>query len=778
MKTAKKFLSVLMCAAMLFGSIAVLGGIAPEASAAYEKQEGYLSFKVREDEAVLVDCAENATGEITVPATVGGVPVKRIGDEAFARCTGITKVNLPDSIIDLGVSTFVGCTNLTEVNIPSGVTELGYECFYWCERLKSVSLPNGMKRIGYFAFGYCENLEEIIIPDSVTEIGGGAFLYCERLESVRLPKGITVIKGGVDDEGTFYGCSSLTDISIPESVTSIERLAFSGCTSLSSINLPSGVLEVGEYAFVDTAIYNKKSNWQDGVLYIGDVLVSAETSLGGAYEVKPGTRVIADSAFAYCDKLTSVTLPDGLVSIGDWAFCDCTELMSVNIPDSISSIGYRAFGDTGIVNDFDFDNNVLYIGNALIAAASNLSGSYTVKPGTTVIAAWAFSNTELTAVTIPGSVKAIQQYAFIACHSLKSVSLGNGIERIEEGAFSNCDSLESMHIPDSVNYIGDGAFESCLILAEINIPDGITRIEGGMFYCCTALKSVEIPDGVTCIESYALWNLEIENLHIPASVEEIERCAIGDCRQLEKITVSPESKYYANDRNGVLFTKDMRTLVKAPYGSTFTEYTVPDGVYELSPYSIGGDIEVVNIPASVDSCEDAFDWAQWNLTAINVDPSNGQYASDECGVLYNKDMTELLYYPKGNTRDRYRVPDGVTVISDYNITDSALKVISLPASMMIMPHFSRFSKNMQLIYFRGNKDQWESIKSNWDEGHSDTCPPVVIGSDIPESEAKLNSDLALANFKTRIVSFKFGIQSIINRIIDFINQIINGNNNW
>lgn len=776
MKTAKKFLSVLMCAAMLFGSIAVLGGIAPEASAAYEKQEGYLSFKVREDEAVLVDCAENATGEITVPATVGGVPVKRIGDEAFARCTGITKVNLPDSIIDLGGSTFVGCTNLTEVNIPSGVTELGYECFYWCERLKSVSLPNGMKRIGYFAFGYCENLEEIIIPDSVTEIGGGAFLYCERLESVRLPKGITVIKGGVDDEGTFYGCSSLTDISIPESVTSIERLAFSGCKSLSSIDLPSGILEIGEYAFDDTAIYNKKSNWQDGVLYIGNVLVKAEASLSGAYEVKPGTRVIADSAFYDCDKLTSVMLPDGLVSIGGWAFCDCTELTGVNIPDSVVSIGRFVFYQTQIMDSFNWDNNVLYIDNALIEAASNLSGSYTVKPGTTVIAVLAFRDTELTGVTIPGSVKALPRQAFFGCNNLKNVSLGNGIERIEAEAFFDCNSLESIHIPDSVNYIGGGAFSGCLLLENISIPDGVTRIEDNAFDFCTALKSVEIPDGVTYIGFDAFNESGLESVYIPASVEEIGQYAFDGCSQLEKITVSPESKYYANDRNGVLFTKDMRTLVSVPFGGTFTEYTVPDGVYELSPFSIGN-IEVVNIPASVDSCEDAFGGRQ-NLTAINVDPGNKQLASDECGVLYNKDMTELLCYPQGNTRDRYRVPDGVTVISDYRITGSALKVISLPDSMMIMPHFSRFYNNMQLIYFRGNKDQWASIKNEWDYGHSDFCPPVVIGRDIPESEAKLNSDLALANFKTRLVSFKFGIQNIINRIIDFINQIIGGNNNW
>lgn len=141
MKTAKKFLAVLMCMAMLFGSVAMLGGIA---SAAYEKQEGLLTFKVREDEAVLVGCAQNAMGEITVPAAVGGVPVKRIASAellggrfgAFGSCEGITKLNLPDSITQIDDAAFIYCSKLAEINIPAGVTEIGSNCFDGCESLK------------------------------------------------------------------------------------------------------------------------------------------------------------------------------------------------------------------------------------------------------------------------------------------------------------------------------------------------------------------------------------------------------------------------------------------------------------------------------------------------------------------------------------------------------------------------------------------------------------------------------------------------------------------
>ena len=179
------------------------------------------------------------------------------------------------------------------------------------------------------------------------------------------------------------------------------------------------------------------------------------------------------------------------------------------------------------------------------------------------------------------------------------------------------------------------------------------------------------------------------------------------------------------------------------------------------------------MPASVDECTDAFH-GNW-LTAVNVDPANKQYASDEYGVLYNKEMTELLCYPNGSPRDRYRVPDGVTAISDYSITNTALNVISLPASLVDSPPFSIYDNGIDLIYFRGNKDQWENIKNEWDyDGDRENCAPVIIGRDIPEDEAKLNSDLALASLKTRFALIRANIKNIIDRIINFFKQIIGG----
>lgn len=766
MKTARNFTAVLMCAAMLFGSVAMFGGIA---SAAYEK-EGFLTFQIEGDGAVLIKCDESATGEITVPDAIGGVPVKRIASAellggrfgAFGSCEGITKLNLPDSITQIDDAAFIYCSKLAEINIPAGVTEIGSNCFDGCESLKKIDIPDGVKSIGNNAFAGCKSLEKITIPEGVTSIDFYAFLDCVNLEKVK----------------------------IPESIKEISYRAFYNCTNLKSINLPRGISDIGFEALDGTALYNDKLNWENGVLYVDSTLISAEKSIDGAYEIKQGTTLVASAAFNECYGLTSVTfpagvtglcegaflrcdglsavrLPDGLISIGDSAFSHCTGLMDVSIPDSVTYIGYGAFEDSGIYNAFNFDGNVFYIDNALIRASENLSGEYAIKEGTTAIAEAAFANArELTDVVVPNSIKVIARRTFDECVSLRKVVLSDGLKEIGDRAFFNCCKLTDLTIPSSVTEIGTVAFYSTA-LERVDLPQNLTVINHGLFEN-SSLKEINIPETVTYIGFEAFADSELKSVYIPASVEKIEDDAFGGRYSLEKITVSPENKNYASDGSGALFTKDMRTLIMLPDGTTITEYTIPDGVYTVYPWAIDGKVEVVNVPASVDECADAFH-GNW-LTAVNVDPANKNYASDEYGVLYNKEMTELLCYPNGSPRDRYRVPDGVTAISDYSITNTALNVISLPASLMYSPHFDRYD-SLALIYFRGNKDQWNNIKNEWGDGHSDSCAPVIIGRDIPEDEAKLNSDLALASLKTRFALIRANIKNIIDKIIRFLKRI-------
>ena len=165
--------------------------------------------------------------------------------------------------------------------------------------------------IGDSAFYDCTGLTSITIPDSVTSIGEWAFFDCTGLTSVTIGNNVTSI-----GFWAFKDCTSLTSVTICNGTTSIGDWVFNGCTSLTSITIPDSVTEIGRTAFYNTDYYNNNSNWENGVLYIGNHLIKAKSSVSGVYTIKDETKSIADYAFLDCDNLTSITIPESVVSIG------------------------------------------------------------------------------------------------------------------------------------------------------------------------------------------------------------------------------------------------------------------------------------------------------------------------------------------------------------------------------------------------------------------------------------------------------------------------------
>lgn len=334
--------------------------------------------------------------------------VTSIGNGAFFLCKSLTSVTLPDSLTSIGESAFEDCASLASIIIPDSVTSIGSYAFSECHSLTSITLPDGITSISACALQKCKSLTSVTIPDSVTSIGGYAFENCISLTSVTLPDGVTTIGAGA-----FQKCTSLTSINIPDGVTVISAGAFSECSSLTSITIPDSVTSIGNSAFSSTGYYNNESNWENGVLYIGNHLIAAnKNALGREYTVKDGTKTIAEYAFSGCASLTSITLPDSVTIIGACAFQKCTSLKNVTIPDSVTIIGNVAFEKC----------------------------------------------TMLKSVTVPDSVKTIGACAFWGCSSLKNVTIGNGVTNIGLEAFFKCSSLNSVIIPDSVISIGNRAF--------------------------------------------------------------------------------------------------------------------------------------------------------------------------------------------------------------------------------------------------------------------------------------------------------------------------------
>jgi len=364
--------------------------------------------------------AYNGTAKrILIADTYQGVPVKKIYREAFKN-SDITEVIIPDSVTSIGSSAFYGCTSLTSVTIGDSVTSIGNSAFSWCYSLTSVTIGDSVTSIGSSAFSYCYSLTSVTIGDSVTSIGSEAFRGCSGLTSVTIPDSVTSI-----GSEAFRGCSGLTSVTIPDSVISIGSDAFYGCNSALYMEY-----EYGKY------VGNSENPYQ--------VLIEVTNQNLSTYKIHEDTKIIANSVFSSCARLTSITIPDSVTSIGEEAFYTCSSLESVTIGNSVTSIGTNAF----------------------------------------------FNCYRLTSVTIPDSVTSIGDYAFENCSNLESVTIGNSVISIGNSAFHNCSSLTSVTIGNSVISIGNSAFHNCSSLTSVTIGDSVTSIGDRAFYNYSSLTSV------------------------------------------------------------------------------------------------------------------------------------------------------------------------------------------------------------------------------------------------------------------------------------------------
>ena len=529
---------------------------------------------------------------------------------------------------------------------------------------------------------------EIVIPSEyqnrkVTSIGCAAFASNSTITSVTVPESVTSIV-----DRAFKDCTSLTSIIIPDSVISIGASAFQGCTGLISITISESVVSIGDHAFADLFaleeinfnakaaedigfsdnIFSNAGKDTSGVkVTIGVSVTKIPANMFAWYAYCNGYPLninsiefvagsvctdIRNGAFADCDSITSITIPNGIISIGERAFYSCDALTDVVIPDSVTDVDYYAFYECNSLTNVTCPAVAAkYISTASLQTVVITSGDE--------IADYSFSDCKsLISVKLPATITKIGTAAFRGCENLTNVSLPHSITSIADYAFFECDLLTSISVDEkNANYKDiDGNLYSkdgkILIQyaigktqTEFIIPDGVIRIGDNAFEGCSSLTSVTIPESVTSIARNAFSRCyRLVEVYNKSNLE------ITECDCALNIYTDANGSKLTTDNNGFIIYTDGNDKILIGYIGDKTDLTLPNGITAINDYAFEScaSLTSIVIPDSVTIIGYEAFMSCSSLTSIII-PDSVEYI-DYYAFLYCYSLTiycEASYEPSG-----------------------------------------------------------------------------------------------------------------------------------
>lgn len=450
--------------------------------------------------------------EIKIPDSV-----ETIGNGAFRHCQNLERITLPSALQTLSNGTFYGCAALSEVTFPASLKTIEKSAFGYCRNLSEVKLPASLTTIQSYVFNGCSALKTVFYdgslaqwnhitanndadndadkdvlgyscPSLVTGDYTAQFIsvkddpfaypppktvtitkYTGKESTVILPSTISSWPVTKIGEDAFQDNTTITSVTIPDSVTEIGSNAFAGCTNLTSVHYAGDwsnlTIQSGNPAVQDAAneqLFDFDFTPDNTAAIVTNYKykgTAADVTIPSRYKGKPVTAI--NNAVFPNSAVTSVTIPDSVTAIPDAAFANCSQLTNISIPNSVTYIGYSAFS----------------------------------------------SCTSLKSVTLPSSLSSISEALFSGCSQLTTIHIPDSVSSIQSYAFCACENLKTIRIPVTVTSIGDCAFDVCPSSMTVTYPgsktqwDAITKgsyndvLENHLI--CAMLEATFTADGTT-----------------------------------------------------------------------------------------------------------------------------------------------------------------------------------------------------------------------------------------------------------------------------------------
>lgn len=695
-------------------------------------------------------CGENLTwlldetGLLTISGTGAMYNFVDTNPPWYEQRYSIKKLQVEEGVTTLGHYAFKECGSLAEVSLPSTLTSIGNGAFSSCYGLKTFPIPAGLTSIGYNAFYRCGNLSAFQVDEQNQRF--------EVLDGVLFTKGLTTLIKV--PEGMFF-CGADASYEIPDGVRTICEDAFEGVMGgsytaadgtvtyygIQTLYFPASVIEIpwtrfnGDYIYsyiphlyfegiapVDNAgwSYNQQAAsvihfYKDQTADVLDIGRNGWTSplwvspTGDVYQT-----VCEDAEVTASGKVTDTdgTPLEGVkVSLRD---NQGRELPVYDVTDASGAFSFQLGEAADCVLVLQADGYGLTTVDVALAKGKNtldpvvLTKTGLIAEGTYRNAAWKLDSNGLLTVSGNGSIN----YTVWADYQtqITEIRIERGITWVKLNPWGD-DILRSVSISNTVTTLDiavGGYLETFTeILVDENNPtytavDGVLYSKDGKtllcYPCGKSAAAFTVPEGVTAIGEEAFTHCtNLQSVTLPASLTTLEASSFFLCDALSAIAVAPGSQTFAS-QEGVLFSKDMTTMILYPPAKSSTAYVIPDSVTTLQDGIDSDALTTVTLGASLTDLGGGISGSR--LSTIIVSSGNTAYTVQN-GVLFSKDMTTLICYPRGKTGDTYTVPDTVTALADHALYYTPLKTVILPAGLDSIGAWALSAYNLENVYFYG-----------------------------------------------------------------------------